>query len=78
MEHGYTENTRLWDILEERPWLLQVLPDYDERLSILQNPAARALTKGFTVADAARHSGYSAQRLLDKLERLIREHEDEA
>ena len=75
MNFPYDENSRLWDILNAYPWLIQVLPDYDSRLKALANPAVRAMTKKYTVADVSKVTGYSAEKLLDKLQRLIAEHE---
>ena len=76
MDFPYNENSRLWDILDAHPWLLDVLPEYDERLSMLKKPAMRLMTKKYTVADVTKYTGYTVEKLLDKLERLIREHEE--
>lgn len=75
MDFPYTADSRLSDILEAYPWLLGLLPEYDPKLKALANPAVRAMTKKYTVADVSRHTGYSTEKLLDKLRRLALEHE---
>ena len=75
MDFPFDENSRLSDILDAYPWLLQVLPDYDPRLKKLTNPAVRALTKNYTVRDVSKATGHSPEKLLDKLRRLALEHE---
>ena len=75
MEFPYDENSRISDILDAYPWLVQVLPDYDPRLKSLSNPSVRALTRKYTVTDVSKFTGYSAEKLLDKLRRLIEERE---
>ena len=75
MDFPYNENSRISDILDAYPWLVQVLPDYDPRLKSLSNPAVRALTRKYTVTDVSKFTGYTAEKLLDKLRRLIAEHE---
>ena len=75
MDFPYDENSRISDILDAYPWLVQVLPDYDPRLKSLSNPAVRALTRKYTVTDVSKFTGYSTEKLLDKLRRLSAEHE---
>lgn len=74
MDFPYDENSRLSDILDAYPWLVQILPEYDPRLKNLSNPAVRALTRKYTVRDVSKVTGYSTEKLLDKLRRLAREH----
>ena len=75
MDFPYHAGSRLSDILKAYPWLIQVLPDYDPRLKALKNPAVRAMTRKYTVADVSRLSGYSTEKLLAKLRQLIEAHE---
>ena len=70
----FDENSRLWDILEAYPWLVDVLPAYDARLTALNKPLTRTLTRRYTVADVSRVTGHSPEKLLDKLRRLAVEH----
>ena len=74
MDFPYDENSLLSDILDAYPWLVQILPEYDSRLKNLSNPAVRALTRKYTVRDVSKVTGYSTEKLLDKLRRLAREH----
>ncbi|MBR1456316.1 MAG: DUF1858 domain-containing protein [Oscillospiraceae bacterium] len=74
MDFPYDVNSRLSDILDAYPWLADILPEYDARLKALSNPAVRAMTRKYTVADVSRFTGYSTDKLLDKLRRLAQEH----
>ena len=71
----FDENTSIGDLLDAYPWLIEELPAYDPRLKSLSNPAVRALARRFTVQDASRESGYTVEKLLDKLRRMIAEHQ---
>ena len=71
----YDEKTKLSVILAEHPWLEEELPRRYPQLKKLDNAASRLLLKRLTVKDASRMSGYSAEKLLGKLEQVIDEHE---
>ena len=71
----YDENTRLSRILEEYPWLEQELPRRYPELKAMDNPAARFMLKRMTVKDASKLSKIPAEKLLEKLESVIREHD---
>ena len=65
---SYNENTKLSQILSEYPWLEEELPKRYPELKAMDNPAARFMLKRMTVK-------IPADKLLAKLESVIREHE---
>ncbi len=75
MDFPYNEHSRLADILKAHPWLIRELPAYEPRLSALRKPTVRAMLRRYTVADVSRFTGYPVEKLLDKLARMIQEHE---
>lgn len=75
MNLPYDANTRLSDILETYPWLARELPKLDERAKVLSSPLIRPLLKRMTVADLSRETGYTTEKLLRKLGKVIEEHE---
>ena len=75
---SYNENTKLSQILSEHPWLEEELPKLPKRypeLKAMDNPAARFMLKRMTVKDASKLSKIPAEKLLEKLESVIREHD---
>jgi hypothetical protein len=72
---SYNENTKLSQILSEHPWLEEELPKRYPELKAMDNPAARFMLKRMTVKDASKLSKIPAEKLLAKLESVIREHE---
>ena len=73
------ENTRLTDILNAYPWLLDELARTEPRakpfLAMMNTPLAKGMLKKATVADAAKYLKRPASRLLSKLEGVIRNYE---
>ena len=73
------ENTKLTDILAAYPWLLGELGRTEPRakpfLAMMNTPLAKGMLKKATVADAARYLKRPAERLLSRLEKVIREYE---
>ena len=72
---AYDEKTKLTQILSEHPWLEEELPKRYPELKAMDNPAARFMLKRMTVKDASKLSKIPAEKLLEKLESVIREHD---
>ena len=72
---AYDEKTKLMQILTEHPWLEEELPRRYPQLKAMDNAGSRFMLKRMSVKDASRLSGYSAEKLLAKLESVIAEHE---
>lgn len=73
------ENTRLTDILAAYPWLLDELGRTEPRakpfLAMMNTPLAKGVLKKATVADAAKYLKRPAERLLNRLDAVIRDYE---
>ena len=70
----FDAQTRLRDLAEIYPWLIDAVAEKDERLRIAKTPIGRALIKRSTIADASRLSGYPVEDILKALNKLIEEH----
>ncbi|MGI5864837.1 MAG: DUF438 domain-containing protein [Myxococcales bacterium] len=72
------ENTKIHDLLETRPFLLDYLVGYAPEFSKLKNPAVRAtLGRIATVAMAAKIGGKDAQAMLEDIASEIERHTGE-
>ena len=73
------ENTKLKDILDAYPWLLDELKRTEPRakpfLAMMNTPLAKATLKKATVADAAKYLKRPSERLLSRLDGVIRDYE---
>ena len=73
------ENTKLTDILEAYPWLPEELGRTEPRakpfLNMMNSPLAKRALKTATVADAAKYLRRPAERLLSRLDSVIRDYE---
>lgn len=67
-------DTPLRDILEAYPWLPEELIRLDARFRILRSPLTQALIRRSTVADAAKRVGQPVEKLLERFDRMIRDH----
>lgn len=70
------ENTKLKDILAAYPWLPEELIRRDARFKKINSPLVRGLIQRFTVADAAKYTGYDAELLLSEFRKLIEAREE--
>ncbi len=73
----FNENTRIADLVAAYPWLPEKVAQMDERLRIVNTPIGRLLMKRATIGDASRRSGYSVERLIGELNKVIAQHEEE-
>ena len=67
-------NTRLQELADTYPWLIDTVAAQDPRLRIVKSPMGKALIKRSTIGDASRLSGYPVDDLLRELNKLIEEH----
>lgn len=75
---NFDENTKLIDILNAYPWLSERLPQIDKRMAVMNTPMGKMMMKKNSVADLSKLSGYSAEKLLNRLKAEIEAHEKEA
>ena len=72
----FTAETRLQDIADAYPWLIDYVASLDDRLKIAKTFVGRQLIKRSTIADASRMSGYSVEKLIGALEEEIAKREN--
>lgn len=68
--------TRLQDLADTYPWLIETVASMDERLKIANTFVGRQLIKRSTIGDASRLSGYPVERIIEELKKLIEKHEN--
>ena len=68
--------TRLQDLADTYPWLIEKVASMDERLKIANTFVGRQLIKRSTIGDASRLSGYPVERIIEELKKLIDKHEN--
>ena len=71
----FNANTHLVQVLEQYPWLAEVLPREDQRFAVMNTAAGKLMLRKFTIADVSRVSGHSVEELLAGLADIIRRHE---
>ena len=69
------EETRLQDIADAYPWVIDTIASLDDRLKIAKTFVGRQLIKRSTIGDASRLSGYPADQIIAELRKLIEQHE---
>ena len=67
-------DTRLQDIVDAYPWLIDVAVSIDDRLKIANTFVGKQLIKRSTIADASRLSGYSVDKIINELNKQIAKH----
>ena len=72
----FTADTRLQDIADAYPWLIDYVASLDDRVKIANTFVGRQLIKRSTIADASRLSSYSVERLISELEKEIAKREN--
>lgn len=71
----FDADTKLIKIFEAYPWLSEVLPQMDKRFAVMNTAMGKMLMKKNSVNDLSKVSGFSAEKLLDKLRREVEKHE---
>lgn len=70
----FDADTKLQEIADAYPWLIDQVASMDPRLKIAKTPVGRALIRRSTVADASRLSGYPVEKILEELQKLLDGH----
>ena len=70
------EETRLQEIADAYPWVIDTIAGLDDRLKIAKTFMGRQLIRRSTIADASRLSGYPADKIIEELKKLIEKHEN--
>ena len=71
----FDADTKLIKIFEAYPWLSEVLPQMDKRFAVMNTAPGKLLMNRNSVNDLSKVSGFSAEKLLDKLRREVEKHE---
>ena len=74
MTESFTGKTKLREIAEAYPDILEKLKEEDDRFKMADSPFGRLLLNTVTVDDVAKRTGYTSQELLDKLEHFVAAH----
>ena len=65
--------TKLTDLADTYPWLLDEAAKMSDKLKVLKSPMGRMLIKGKTIADASKTAGISEADLLNTITKMINE-----
>jgi len=66
-----TKDTKLFDLLEEYPWLREEMVKVDKRFQVLNTPIGKPVMRRATVDDIRKNSGLSLEEILEKIQELI-------
>ena len=66
-----SRNTKLKELLEAYPWLLDEAIKLDPRAKILNNPIGKAFIRKATIEDLSKQTGKSVNEILDWLKELF-------
>ena len=69
-----TKDTRLKDLLERYPWLMDEAVKISGKFKLLKTPVGKVMLKKATVADLSRKSGIPESEIIDKIVELISGH----
>lgn len=72
-----TEETKLKDLLDEYPWLLEEAVKMDERFKMVNSPLGKTLLKKATIVDLAKLGKIDAELIVKEIEKMIENHEEE-
>lgn len=67
-------NTKLKDLMEAYPWLVDEAVKIEPKLKILNNPIGKAFLKKATVADLSEKSGLSEEEIIGRIREFIDKH----
>lgn len=72
-----TENTKVKELLEDYPWLLDEAIKLDERFKMVNSPMGRMLLKKATLVDLAKLGNLNVEDVVKEIEKMIDSHEEE-
>ncbi len=70
------ENTKIIDIINEYPWVVDELVKIDERLSILSTTMGKMLARKYTLQDVCKMGNVSMDYVLEEFDKLLKQHEN--
>ena len=66
-----TENTKVKELLEDYPWLLDEAIKLDERFKMVNSPMGRMLLKKATLIDLAKLGNLNVEDVVKEIEKMI-------
>lgn len=66
-----TKDTKLKDILNTYPWLLDEAIKLNPKFKMAKTPVGKKMLKKATIADASQRSGIDAEVIIQKVQELI-------
>ena len=67
-------NTKLSELMQACPWLLDEAVKLDPKFKVLNNPVGRAFLKKATIEELSKKSGLSVKEIMDWLKETIESH----
>ena len=71
-----TADTRLSEIMDEYPWLIEEAVKIDERFKMLNNPIGKMFIKNSTITGLSEKAGLTPQVIIDSIREMISQHEE--
>ena len=72
-----TKDTKLKDIMQEYPWLLDELIKVEPKFKLAKTPVGKMLLKSATITDLSKRAGMSEDELIENFEKFVKEHEQQ-
>ena len=72
-----TKDTKLKDIMQEYPWLLDELIKVEPKFKLAKTPVGKMLLKSATITDLSKRTGMPEDELIENLEKFVKEHEQQ-
>lgn len=72
-----TKDTKLKDIMQEYPWLLDELIKVEPKFKLAKTLVGKMLLKSATITDLSKRAGMPEDELIENLEKFVKEHEQQ-
>ena len=72
-----TKDTKLKDIMQEYPWLLDELIKVEPKFKLAKTPVGKMLLKSATITDLSNRAGMPEDELIENLEKFVKEYEQQ-
>lgn len=72
-----TKDTKLKDIMQEYPWLLDELIKVEPKFKLAKTPVGKMLLKSATITDLSKRAGMPEDELIENLEKFVKEYEQQ-
>ena len=72
-----TKDTKLKDIMQEYPWLLDELIKVEPKFKLAKTPVGKMLLKSATITDLSKRAGMPEDELIENFEKFVKEHEQQ-